>query len=201
MIKIGLFGIGKLGKEVLRLAPSFSCQVVDLPAADILIDATFKDRVLENIRYAMSQKKPIVVATTGWYEQLEEAQKLVESTGGFCLYAPNFSPLVQKMIQLAPQFKSEGLKISIEETHHIEKKDSPSGTALQLKEALGDVSISSIREGETIGKHKIVFQNGCEQLTLEHVATDRGVFAQGILQILPRISGRKGFVHLRELLC
>ncbi|MBM3196905.1 MAG: 4-hydroxy-tetrahydrodipicolinate reductase [Chlamydiae bacterium] len=201
MIKIGLFGIGKLGKEVLRLAPSFSYQVVDLPMADILIDATFKDSVLQNIRYAMSQKKPIVVATTGWYDQLEEAQKLVESNGGFCLYSPNFSPLVQKMIQIAPQFKSEGLQISIEETHHVEKKDSPSGTALQLKEALGEVSISSIREGETIGKHKIVFKNGYEQITLEHEATDRGVFAQGILQILPMISGRKGFVHLRELLC
>jgi 4-hydroxy-tetrahydrodipicolinate reductase len=198
--KLGLFGIGKLGREIYRLAEEFSCEIVELQKAEILIDATSKEAVLDHVKIATDLGRPIVIATTGWYDQLDEVKQLVHEKNGFCLYSPNFSSLVQKMILLAPQFQSQGLKVSILERHHTQKKDAPSGTALQIADKLQDVNIISEREGEEIGLHRVVFENSYERLVLEHKALDRGIFAKGILEIIPLIGQQKGCYHLTEFL-
>lgn len=122
MLKIALFGRGKLGKQILELAPKHGMQVTDIQSADILIDATSQDVVIQNIKLALDLKKPVVVATTGWYDRLDYVKELVKKTNGFCLYSPNFSPLIQNLIHILPQLKLDGYQVKIEETHHTEKK-------------------------------------------------------------------------------
>lgn len=200
MFKIGLFGRGKLGQQIIRLSSDYSCEIVEIEKAQILIDATSRECAIVHIQKAMELNLPIIVATTGWYDQLNEAKKLVESHDGFCLYSPNFSSLVQRMIRLAPHFQSQGLKVSVLEKHHSQKKDSPSGTALQIAQYLRDVEITSEREGSEIGLHRVVFENNFERLILEHQALDRGIFAKGILEIIPLIKNKKGCFHLTEFL-
>jgi len=125
MFKIGLFGRGKLGQQIIRLSSDYSCEIVEIEKAQILIDATSRECTIVHIQKAMELNLPIIVATTGWYDQLNEAKKLVESHDGFCLYSPNFSSLVQKMIRLAPHFQSQGLKVSVLEKHHSKKRIPP----------------------------------------------------------------------------
>lgn len=201
MLKIALFGKGKLAKQILALAPSHKMEVTDTSSADILIDATSPQSVIKNINVAMELKKPIVVATTGWYDQLEHVQQMVKEKDGFCLYSPNFSPLVQNLLHLLPKLQLDGYSVRVEETHHIEKKDAPSGTALALAHALGGVPIASYRIGDVVGKHRILIENSYERLTLEHEGFDRALFAEGLLSVLHKIGSRKGMYNLKEFLC
>jgi 4-hydroxy-tetrahydrodipicolinate reductase len=201
MLKIALFGKGKLGKLILALAPNHKIEVTDTFAADILIDATGPEAVVKNILFALELQKPIVVATTGWYDQLEYVQQLVKDKDGFCLYSPNFSPLVQNLLLLLPKLQLNGYSIRVEETHHLEKKDAPSGTALALAHALGGVPISSHRIGDIVGNHRILIENSYERLTLEHEGFDRALFAEGLLSTLHKIGSRKGMFNLKEFLC
>lgn len=201
MLKIALFGRGKLGKQILALAPNHKVEVTDTSSADILIDATGPEIVLNNIRFALELKKPIVVATTGWYDQLDYVQQLVKDKDGFCLYSPNFSPLVQNLLHLLPKLQLDGYTVCIEETHHLEKRDAPSGTALALASALGGVPIASYRKGDVIGNHRILIENRYERLTLEHEGFDRALFAEGLLSTLHKIGSRKGMFNLKEFLC
>lgn len=201
MLKIALFGRGKLGKQILELAPKHGMQVTDIQSADILIDATSQDVVIQNIELALDLKKPVVVATTGWYDRLDYVKELVKKTNGFCLYSPNFSPLIQNLIHILPQLKLDGYQVKIEETHHTEKKDTPSGTALALATALGGVPIFSNRQGDVVGHHRIIVENSYERLTLEHEGFNRALFAKGLLGILHRIGSRKGMYSLKEFLC
>ncbi|MFZ4772952.1 MAG: 4-hydroxy-tetrahydrodipicolinate reductase [Chlamydiia bacterium] len=200
-MKIAVLGRGKLGSQIVRLASQFSFEVVDFEDADIVIDATAPEVALEHIFRALEADKPIVVATTGWYDSIPLVAKKVQETNGFCLYSPNFSPMIQNLLQILPQLRTEGFQCSIEETHHVTKKDAPSGTALFLSQALGGVPIQSNRVEDVVGVHKIVIQNGHEKLTLNHQGFDRSVYAQGLLKLLSSIKGKSGMYELTEFLC
>lgn len=166
--------------------------------ADIAIDVSSKDTTLNHLEYAKQFSKPLVIGTTG---HSPEIQKKIEETAQHIpvFYSPNFSPGVSLLLQLVELIKASGFSknccVDIVETHHIHKKDLPSGTALALAKATGkkiaedlteksdpsQVRIHAIRSGEVIGEHQITFEWASEQIKLTHQAHSRDVFAEGAL--------------------
>jgi 4-hydroxy-tetrahydrodipicolinate reductase len=178
-IKIGLIGAeGKLGKAIQALYPvipiSRTTSRKNL-ACDVLIDVSSPDALLENL----SAKKPIVIGTTGHkdFSLIEKAAKELP-----IFYSANFSlgiALMRKMIeQIKENFPSE---VELIETHHTQKKDTPSGTALLLAKSLPHAKIHSIRQGDLMGEHTLIFKQEEETLTLSHSVQSRKVFARGAL--------------------
>lgn len=167
-------------------------------ASDITIDVSSKDTILHHLEYAKQFSKPIVIGTTG---HSIEIQKKIEDIAQYIpiFYTPNFSPGISLLLQLVEFIKASGFcencYIDIIETHHIHKKDVPSGTAIALAKTTGkeiakdattknkssQVRIHAIRSGEVIGEHQIIFEYGNEQIKLTHQAHSRDVFAQGAL--------------------
>jgi 4-hydroxy-tetrahydrodipicolinate reductase len=108
---------------------------------DVVIDFTTPQAVISNMRACFANGARVVVGTTGWYDKLDEMRAICERRNGALLYGANFSVGIQVMYQLARQLVPlvRGYEISISETHHEDKKDAPSGTALALKQALLEV--------------------------------------------------------------
>src|SRR3989338_7030225 len=149
---------------------------------DILIDFTLPEGTAENVRLACEHQKPIVIGTTGFNEiqtaQIREAAQKIP-----VVLAPNMSVGVNVLFQLieeATRMFGNNFKIAIEETHHIHKKDKPSGTAKEMGVCVqqngGEIDeIRSNREGEMIGDHTIQFASPTEILNISHHAIDRKI--------------------------
>ncbi len=177
--KIGLIGAnGRFGKTIAALKPIIPI-TRDTPRdnldCDVLIDVSSPHALEENL----SAHKPIVIGTTG-HPNLSAIEKAAKYLPIF--YAPNFSIGIALMNKLAAEivrcFPSD---IDLIETHHSEKKDSPSGTALYLLKTLSNARIHSIRSGKIIGEHTLIFNNAEERITLSHEAHSRDAFARGAL--------------------
>lgn len=157
-----------------------------LSGVDVAIDFTTPDAVLPNLRAMLTAGARVVVGTTGWYQQLPEMQLLAMAHGGFLLHGTNFSLGVQAFFRAA-QVLAQALpsySMAIDETHHVTKKDAPSGTALTLQRVVEEASqqkvqIRSYREGDAAGLHVLRLQSPYETLTLEHEASSRIGFATG----------------------
>ncbi|MDR2539272.1 MAG: 4-hydroxy-tetrahydrodipicolinate reductase [Chlamydiales bacterium] len=167
-------------------------------ASDITIDVSSKETTFHHLEYAKQFSKPIVIGTTGHSIAM---QKKIEDTAQHIpiFYTPNFSPGISLLLQLVEFIKTSGFSrnccIDIVETHHIHKKDLPSGTAIALAKATGkemaedattksklsQVRIHAIRSGEVIGEHQVILECENEQIKLVHQAYSRDVFAQGAL--------------------
>ncbi len=153
---------------------------------------------------------PIVVGTTGWDARRAEVEKFVDEVGGALLAAPNFSLGVAAFTMTveaaaAAMRDAPGFDVHLIETHHAQKKDAPSGTALALARVaaakLGrDVPITSVRTGSVPGIHELVFDAQFEQIRLVHTARDRRVFAEGALRAASWLVGRRGIFSLRDVL-
>ncbi len=165
-----------------------------LAGADAVIDFTIADASAHNAAIAADCGVPIVIGTTGQDEAqlaaIREASQHIP-----VVLAPNMSVGVNVLFALVDQATKtlgEGYAISIEETHHVHKKDAPSGTAKRLADIsgieLGDVR--SIREGEVVGDHEIVFESPEEKLILTHHAVTRDVFARGAITAAHWIVGK-----------
>lgn len=178
-IKIGVIGAeGRLGRaiaaltQVLPISRTMSRRNLD---CDVLIDVSSAEALLENL----SANKPMVIGTTGHldFTPIEKAAQYLP-----VFYTPNFSlgiAILKKIArEVATHFPSD---IDLIETHHTQKKDVPSGTALALAQLLPHVNIHSIRSGKIIGEHTLVFNNGQERLILSHEAFSRETFARGAL--------------------
>lgn len=178
-IKIGLIGAGgRMGQAINALHPTLpitratSRKNLD---CDVLIDVSSHQALLENL----SANKPIVIGTTGHldFTPIHEAAKRLP-----IFYASNFSLgaaiLKQLSTFVARHFPSD---IDLIETHHTEKKDAPSGTALHLLANLAGARVHSLRSGQTIGEHTLIFNNAEEKLTLTHQVHSREAFAKGAL--------------------
>jgi len=156
---------------------------------DVLVDFTAPEATFEHLDHCAKFKKAIVIGTTGFTQEqkdlIAQASKKIP-----IVFSPNMSIGVNLLFalvrQAAAQLTSE-YKINMREVHHINKKDAPSGTAKFLaqiiKEERGevDVDIRSIREGEIIGDHEVVFDSPWDTLVLRHCAKTRDIFAKGAL--------------------
>ncbi len=215
-LRIGLIGAqGKLGRSIASLTDpscviteSFSRNNLPRPdcAVDVWIDVSSAEALEENLRVAREAKKPIVIGTTG-HRTLEALQR--DSLQIPIFYSANFSigmSLMDMAVrEIARRFPEEGV-IALTETHHIHKKDAPSGSALALRRSLEQVSklpvqVFSRREGETVGVHEVIFETEEEKIVLTHMAKNRSAFAKGALRAALFIAEQPpGFYTMSDLL-
>jgi len=217
--------MGKMGREVEGLARERRVDVVArldvgeiadrngalaaLAGADVAVEFTAPDAAVANIDLCLDAGCPVVVGTTGWYDQLDAVRARVAAKKGALLHAPNFSVGVALLTALSERAGAllaglDGFDLHITETHHAAKKDAPSGTALLLKSALDagghDVPITSIRTGQVPGRHEVCIDGAYEQVLLVHEARSRRVFADGALTAALWLRGRTGVFTMKDVL-
>ena len=177
-----------------------------LAGVDAVIDFTTPESAVENIRAVLALGRRIVVGTTGWYAQLPDLRALAEKRGGALLYGTNFSIGVQKLFKLTAELaRLEGYKFSISETHHTSKLDSPSGTALTLKEIIekekpgAEIPITARRVGDAKGEHLVTAESEYDILELRHNAFSRRGFALGAVRAAEWVGDKQGCWEFREI--
>ncbi|WP_213804599.1 dihydrodipicolinate reductase C-terminal domain-containing protein [Granulicella sp. dw_53] len=224
-MRILVLGHGKTGKLVAQVAAerSHSVHVLDakenpdamaltppfVAGFDVVIDFTAPEAVVQNMRACLATGAKMVVGTTGWYEKLPDMRGLAERKQAGLLYGTNFSIGVQVMLQLATKMgellKDAGYAFTIDETHHVSKVDSPSGTALTLAQAvksgggIGDVPITSHREGDATGTHVLAAKSEADRLVLTHESYSRRGFAEGAVRAAEWLSTRTGCYDFQDV--
>ena len=223
-MRVLVLGQGKTGKLVAEVAAErgHSVHVLDakenanasaltppfVAGFDVVIDFTTPDAAVQNMRAVLATGAKMVVGTTGWYERLGDMRGLAERREAGLLYGTNFSVGVQTMLQLArnmgEMLKGCGYEFSIEETHHVTKVDSPSGTALTLagvvQAATGrNVPIRAHREGDAAGLHVLDATGKADKLLLMHEAHSRRGFAEGAVRAAEWLATRKGCFDFKDI--
>ena len=174
---------------------------------DVVIDFTTPEAVIPNLRACLANGARVVVGTTGWYDKLAEIRAICERRNGALLYGASFSVGVQAMYRLAEVLLPlvPGYEVSITETHHVSKKDKPSGTALTLKQSLllGDpsraIEIMSHREGDAVGSHVISARSGDDVIQIRHDSLSRRSFAVGAIRAAEWLAGKTGCYDFKEI--
>jgi 4-hydroxy-tetrahydrodipicolinate reductase len=236
--RVGLIGYGKMGKELERLSDSFSLSIVekfdiynllknkDLSNIDVLIDFSAPSAALSHIEYAVAHNTPLVLGVTGWYDSLSVVQDIVAKGKGSVIYGSNFSigmnilfTMTSLLSRLA--YQSQIYDVSLHESHHRHKLDSPSGTAMSLSNIVLDefksktvlctesvngrhilpheLHVSSQRMGSVIGEHTLSFDSDCDTITLSHSAKNRDGFARGALMAARWIVGKQGLYEFSDV--
>ncbi|WP_035348746.1 4-hydroxy-tetrahydrodipicolinate reductase [Edaphobacter aggregans] len=224
-MRVLVLGHGKTGKLVAEVAAERGHGVHVLDAKenanaaalthpfvagfDVVIDFTTPEAVVQNMRAVLATGARMVVGTTGWYDKLDKARELVERKQAGLVYGTNFSIGVQVMLQLAKKMaeslKSCGYEFSIEETHHVTKVDSPSGTALtlagvvQASSGVKNVPITAHREGDAAGLHVLTAKGKADKLVLAHEAHSRRGFAEGAVRAAEWLATRKGCYDFKDI--
>lgn len=197
MKKIGVIGTGKTGSQVINLlgnrAVPFNRQNPvtkdNLHLLDGVIVFVSPDGASEVLQHVLDAGLPVVWGTTG-FELPKNLHDSVAESGTAWVVASNFSigmVLIEKIIHEIGEFSKllEDPVFEIHETHHTEKKDKPSGTALSWRKWLNQpVSIQSERRGDVAGIHELVVESRGEILTLRHEAKDRTLFAAGAVRAM-----------------
>jgi 4-hydroxy-tetrahydrodipicolinate reductase len=219
-VKIALHGYGKMGKTIERVAKEAGHEVVcvmdehrndSIAGAEVLIDFSHASALEHALGVACDNGLDLVIGTTGWNERIDDVRQRVEGAGIGCVYASNFSPGANVMFALArragelfakfPQYAA-----GMEERHHSQKKDAPSGTALKIasevKDGSGgklDPAIAASRVGAEFGLHTLFFDSADDLVEISHRARGREGFARGAVFAAERVQGRKGLVRFDEL--
>ena len=236
-MRLALIGYGKMGREIERLALERGWTVdlrvdIDTPPVtkaqrdntDVVIHFATAENIVEDLTPWAEAKKPIVVGTTGWQVQLARIEALVHVNQVGLIYASNFSlgvniffQLVQHAAKMMDRF--EEYDAFIQEIHHKNKIDSPSGTALTMgtivldhlkrkKELFNETShgkilpeqlhISSVRSGAVIGTHTLAFDSAVDMIELKHTAKNRSGLALGTLFAAEWIHNKKGLYTMQN---
>lgn len=203
MLRIALFGSGKMGGVVSRLVKERGHIITSLKEADVAIDFSHQSVVLDHLEMAINRGIPIVIGTTGWEEQLAYAKELVQKSTIAALYSPNFSvgvalflQLLEKARHLFSEYDTTGI-----EYHHEQKVDAPSGTAKEIAKRLQlKAPFTSVRCGHLTGKHELIFDSPFDTVTLTHEARSREGFAFGSLKAAEWICGKKGWYTFDDVL-
>ena len=224
-MRILVLGQGKTGKLVAEVAAEHGHGVHVLDAKenpnaaaltppfvagfDVVIDFTTPEAVVQNMRAVLATGARMVVGTTGWYGKLADMRGLAERKEAGLRYGTNFSVGVQVMLQMARRMgellKSAGYEFSIEETHHVTKMDSPSGTALTLAKVVEDaagvvkVPVKAHRVGDAAGLHVLEARSKADRLVLTHDAYSRRGFAEGAVRAAEWLSTRRGSYDFQDV--
>ena len=220
-MKIALHGYGKMGQTIERVAVAAGHEIVcirdvgrndALNGAEVVIDFSHASALDDALTLACENKVALVIGTTGWNDRVGEVRRRVEGAGIACVYASNFSPGANVMFALArragelfarfPQYAA-----GMEERHHSQKKDAPSGTALKIATEVKDGSagkleppIAASRVGAEFGLHTLFFDSPDDLIELSHRARGREGFARGAVFAAERIVGRKGLLTFEDLM-
>jgi 4-hydroxy-tetrahydrodipicolinate reductase len=236
-MRIVLIGYGKMGKEIERIAIDRGHQIVskiDIENPDDLISLTNKEvdvaiefsnpvSAFSNIMKCIEKQIPIVCGTTGWLEKKDEVEKATQSFDSTFFYASNYSIGVNLFFKLNKQLAKlmqphAGYDIYTNEIHHIEKKDSPSGTAITIAEGImsqypnknkwvnneipgaDEIAIWSQRESTKPGTHTVKYISKVDQIEVTHEAFSREGFALGAVIAAEWILGKKGVLGMDDML-
>ncbi len=198
-------GVRVVGEEENRNAAALTGPV--LASFDAVIDFTTPEAAVTNMRACLANGARMVVGTTGWYQHFDDMRDLTQRKGAALLYGTNFSIGVQELFRLTKDLATAlpGYSYHITETHHTDKKDAPSGTALTLKQILLDanpalnVEIISHREGDASGLHVIEARSENDCIEIRHEAFSRRGFAEGAVRAAEWIAGKTGAWEFREI--
>lgn len=239
-MKIALYGYGKMGKAIEQVAVSRGHEVIlrvghenagTAPiGADAAIEFSTPATALDNMRLCLTNRVPVVVGTTGWYDHLGEVKLLVQAEQGALLWASNFSIGVNLFFKLNKYLAGlmdgqAGYTARIDETHHVHKVDAPSGTAITLArdialrsgrysgwekdpggsrtDAHGSdplIPIGSERIGEAPGTHHVQWSSVEDRITITHEAFGRQGFAIGAVVAAEWLRGRTGLFTMDDVL-
>ena len=236
-MQIALIGYGKMGKAIEEIAlqqgHTISLKINDenlqdftrekLAGTDVAIEFTGPHSAYENVRQLINWGKPVVCGSTGWTEHLPEINALVQQQGGSFLYASNFSIGVNIFFELNKKLAAlmaphAGYDVTMEEIHHTQKKDAPSGTAITLAEQIlaaspikknwvnsvaagkEQLSIISKRTDPTPGTHSIRYHSAIDDIEIIHTAHSRQGFAAGAVLAAAYIHDKKGVFRMQDVL-
>jgi 4-hydroxy-tetrahydrodipicolinate reductase len=236
-MNIALLGYGKMGKAIEEIALQKGHQIVlrisdenpddltilNIQKADVCIEFSTPETAFSHISTALKAGVPVVCGTTGWLHQLHMASELCMSNQTAFLYASNFSigvnlffkinTLVAGIMSKYPEYI-----VSMEETHHTQKKDAPSGTAITLAEGIlgyypakkgwvnqatnkeSELGIQSFRIDPDPGTHVIHYESDIDRITISHSAHSRKGFASGALMAAEFLVGKKGVFSMDDVL-
>jgi 4-hydroxy-tetrahydrodipicolinate reductase len=229
-MKIAILGYGKMGKAIEQIAISRGHKIVlklddftkdiQFNKADVAIDFSVPEAAFYNISQALEHNIPIVSGTTGWLNQMEEVLRLCQTKKGSFIYSSNYSLGVNLFFslnkQLAKLMQRFDYEPSIFETHHTQKLDAPSGTAISLANHLLPYSqkkgwtmeehqpeklkITSYRINEVAGTHQVIYTSPIDDIEIKHTAHNRLGFAQGAILAAEYIATRKGVFTMKDVL-
>lgn len=245
-MKIAILGYGKMGRIIEKVALSRNHEVIlkvgsqnsdelttdELRKADVVIEFSTPDTVLRHIKECFNAQVPVIVGTTGWYENLEEIKHKCEVTDNTLLYASNFSigvnvffqvnKLLAKLMNTYPNYE-----VQVEEIHHAQKIDAPSGTAITIAEGIieslndkkgwfnmlpanniqkekvalknDQLLIESLRIDQVPGTHSVVYNSEEDTIEFKHIAHNRNGFALGTLLAAEWVINKKGFYSVDDM--
>jgi len=245
-MKIALLGYGKMGKAIEKIAlakghdivykvnmeNAFDFMPISLQNVNVAIDFSMPSAAVDNILKCFEVKVPIIVGTTGWYDQFDMIKDKCINEGQSMVYSTNFSigvNIFYKLNKILAKMMAnhQDYDVMIEEVHHTEKKDHPSGTALSLanqilaeggikKEWKGrllynenmpsqsvkkhELLIESKRVGDVTGDHSVKYESMIDEITITHKAKSRYGFAKGAVFAAEWIQGKQGIYTMEDLL-
>lgn len=218
---LGIIGTGKLGSLIFSIAQRHGLQTVavnrssskddydNLSRTQVWIDVASANGLCERLEKAKQLQIPVVVGTTGIDNLLENIKK-THASNSAVLISANFNPMVHLFYHFCESLYSQSCFLSptethIKEVHHLQKKDSPSGTALELRRRLERIGatpgeIEAIREGDVKGKHTLELTGLFDKWTIEHESLNRESFANGALLAAQWILNKRGFYHFEDVI-
>ena len=245
-MKIALLGYGKMGKIIEKIATDRKHDIIlkidynnqeeltaeNLRQADVVIEFSTPASALSNIEVCIAAGVPVVVGTTGWYEHLDGIKEKCLQNNATLLYGTNFSVgvniffhvnrLLARLMNNYPYYD-----VQVEEIHHTQKLDSPSGTAITIAEGIIDslntkkswtnvlsaddnapgddnikndeLLIESFRIDSVPGTHTVIYDSEVDMIEFKHTAHNRNGFALGAVMAAEWVAGKKGFFSVEEM--
>lgn len=238
-MNIALIGYGKMGKAIEKIAEErghkivlicnseLSVKYADFENVDLAIEFTEPSLAVGHIEFCIEKNIPIVVGTTGWYDELEEIVEKVNNQNGSLLHATNFSigvniffEINKKLAQLMST--TNEYKVAVEETHHLQKVDSPSGTGISIADDIlanntnylswvlgkdeipysnrNQFPLTSYRKPDVPGTHKISYNSEIDKIEISHEAHNRKGFALGAVIAAEYLINQKGVFQMKDVL-
>ncbi len=231
-MKIALVGYGKMGRIIDTVATERGHEIVarlnatpsreSLADAEVVIEFSKPDAAFENSKQCLELGLPVICGTTGWLEKKTEIENIARQNNAAFLYGSNFSLGVNLFFELSAQLAKlmnsfPDYQVQLEEIHHTEKKDAPSGTAITIAERIIEqderfngwkldrtldnaLGIFAIRQDEVPGTHSVRYRSEVDEIEIKHTAFSRNGFATGAVIAAEWIRGRKGIFSVKDVL-
>ena len=231
-MRIALVGYGKMGHIIDELATKKGHEIVarlnETPTAenlnnpDVVIEFSNPEVAFNNIKLCLENKIPVICGTTGWLDQKPKIEEIALQNNTAFLYGSNFSlgvnlffALNEKLANLMKDFSE--FNVQVEEIHHTQKKDAPSGTAISIAEGIiknddrfdswkldetqnKELGIFAIRENEVPGTHSVYYKSDVDEIEIKHTAFNRNGFAVGAIIAAEWIIGKTGNFTMKDVL-
>lgn len=231
-MNIALLGYGKMGKTIEQIAIKRGHNVIltidkgdtdyDITKADVAIDFSIPTVAFNNITKCINNNVPVISGTTGWLDKYDDAVALCKEKKGAFIYASNFSlgvniffelnKTLAKMMSALKQYN-----VSMEEIHHTQKLDAPSGTAITLANGVIEqhdgynqwkleengeqtIPIAAKRIADVPGTHTVTYESEVDTINIEHIAHTRQGFALGAVVAAEWIVGKTGVFTMNDVL-